>query len=138
MHTSLVLDGDGSPLIAYFDRSREDLKLARRSERGWVIETVDSEGTVGQRPSLELRPGRGPVISYFGNATLKLAWHAGGGWRHLTVDSGGVVGNYTSLALSERGAAISYFDVSKADLKVVRLAAPSLGEPETSSPLYSK
>ena len=105
-------------------RSDEALKLARRSADGWGIETVDDEGTVGQRSSLEFRSDGEPTISYFGNRTLRFAWRQAGTRTVLTVDSGGTVGNYTSLALDHNDdAAISYFDVSNADLKFAHLKA---------------
>ena len=68
-------------------------------ERSWVIQTVDSAGTVGQYSAIDVDTECKPHISYY-NATsraLKYAYNSGS-WSIFTVDAG-AVGKYTSIDL---------------------------------------
>ena len=47
-YTSLALDASGNPHISYYDASNDDLKYAHTTGPPGHIETVDSEGDVGQ------------------------------------------------------------------------------------------
>ena len=53
-HTSLALDQDGRPRIAYYDAYRQDLRYAAFDGTHWISQTVDSGGDVGQYASLAL------------------------------------------------------------------------------------
>ena len=82
--------------------------VADQDASGWHIETVDSEGDVGEYTSLALDEEGYPHISYFDytnriNPNLKYAYQDASGWHIETVDSEGQVGWYTSLALDESG-----------------------------------
>ena len=140
---SLALDATGNPHISYFDRTNGDLKYAHwlaLSHRdaaqsgdewmmsagssslasGWVIQTVDSTGFVGQYTSLALDATGNPHISYQdgGNGDLKYARWSGTAWAIQTVDSIGWMGQDPSLALDAVGNPhISYFDANNGDLK---------------------
>ncbi|HII98396.1 MAG TPA: PQQ-binding-like beta-propeller repeat protein [Methanoregula sp.] len=87
----------------------------------WNIETVDSDGDVGDYTTLALDSSDNPHISYldFTNYNLKYAVRNGGSWTTQIVDSGGhTVGWYPSLALdSTDNPRISYLDSFNDDLK---------------------
>jgi len=137
-YSSLVLDADGNPVIAYYDASSDDLLLAHcndpRCEGGdEVVSAVDTSGNVGLFTSLELDAAGNPVISYY-DATrddLKLAHCddpncAGGGESIQTVDSSGNTGRETSLALDSAGnPVISYRRATGGDLKLAHCDDPN-------------
>jgi hypothetical protein len=90
---------------------------------GWLIETVDSDGSVGGSISLALDSNGYPAISYWDNTNLdlKFARWNGSSWDIEIVDSDGDVGRKSSLALDSNGyPAIGYRDLTNRDLKFAR------------------
>ncbi len=90
--TSLVLDTDDNPKIAYYDKVRKDLMLAQTVGGEWVFDTVDSQGDVGWYPSLQLDASGEPVIAYYEalsdtTGSIKLARHSISGWTLATIDT---------------------------------------------------
>jgi len=63
-HTSIALDQDDNPYIAYYDVSNKDLKIAFKKEGIWHIGTIDSAGDVGQFASLAIGSDGNPRIVY--------------------------------------------------------------------------
>ena len=128
-HTSLALTTAGFPIIAYYDVTNGDLKVAVCADTtcssGTIVHTIDSTGDVGRHTSLALTTAGFPVISYYDNTKqgLKLAVCADAtclsGTTIRTIDSTGNVGHYTSLALTTAGLpVISYYDSTKQGLKL--------------------
>lgn len=64
---SLEYDADGIPAISYFDRSKGDLRFARKTPDGlyWARETIDMQGTVGHYCSLVFDSGNKAFVSYY-------------------------------------------------------------------------
>ena len=123
--TSLAFGPGGDPLISYFAKDNQDLRLAKwiDAEWRWSVETVDAEGDVGTYSSLALDKNGSPMISYYdeGLQVLKFARWNGGQWVTEVVDSQGQVGLHCSLGLDPAGrAVITYFDLTNEDLKIAR------------------
>ncbi len=138
LYTSLALDTADYPVVAYFDSSAADLKVAHCNDPACTgadetITTVDAIGSVGTHTSLALDTAGNPVIAYYDatNANLKLA-HCndpactGADETITTVDSAGVVGTHTSLALNGAGNPIvAYHDATNGALKLAHCNDPS-------------
>ena len=88
--TSLVLEANDNPLIAYYDNVTMDLMLAKKIAGNWTIETVDSIGDVGRYPAMQLDGAGEPVIAYYQASTdtsgiVILARHSDSGWNYTGI-----------------------------------------------------
>lgn len=120
---------DGAPAMAYYDTATADLNFAQSSDplgldaESWTITPVDTDGDVGQSPSLALVDGQ-PAISYYdashGNLKYARRTEAGGAWETDTVDDNTNVGEQTSLAVVAGNPAIAYYDGANGHLKYCR------------------
>ena len=99
-YSSLALDGDGYPRIAYHDLSNHDLKYAYRDATGWHIETLDDGA--GYYVSLALNASGYPHISYLSDIDLRHAYRDVAGWHIESVDSAARWAS-TSLVLDAEG-----------------------------------
>jgi hypothetical protein len=63
--TSVATDPQGNPHITYYDQRNNDLALASRTDSGWKIATVDSEGSTGLFSSLVVDGDGRYHIAYF-------------------------------------------------------------------------
>ncbi len=123
--TSLAYTAAGDPMISYFAKENQDLRLARwnSSQKKWLVETVDSKGDVGTYTSLQLDKNGHPMISYFdeGKQDLKFARWDGRKWNIRAIDTEGQVGLHCSLSVDHAGhPAITYFDLTNESLKFAR------------------
>lgn len=121
-YTSLSLDAGGVPHIAWhlgtpMDHFVHTLMYATY-DGSWQSQAVDSDGVVGEFPSLALDPAGRPHISYLGANKLKCAYYFDATWTIETVDNSATVGKYASLALDSAGQPhIGYHDETNGDLK---------------------
>ena len=125
--TSIKLDSQNNPRVAYHDGTNSDLKYASRTGNTWTTETVDAPGNVGLFVSLALDSQGLPHVSYRDNTNQDLKYArktAGGTWVIEVVDAPGDVGSWSSLALdSQDNPQISYYDVTNVHLKYAAKSA---------------
>lgn len=119
---SLALDSAGRAGIAYFDGTRGDLKYAAQRDGGFVTETLDSRGSVGQYPSTLFLKENRPVIAYFHRTRgdLRLAERReGGAWLISDIDRDvNDRGRHASLAINSFGRlGVAYEDSTTGKLK---------------------
>lgn len=88
----MVLDAQGSPMVAYSAWFDGELRLAHWNGKQWDINTVDSrarshgEYNIGQGTSLTLDSAGKPHISFYSEKALKYAHLVGEDWKIETVD----------------------------------------------------
>lgn len=124
LYSSIGLDSNDRPHISYYDETSGDLRYARWTGFGWLVETIDSDGDVGLYTSIELDLNDRPHISYYGRShgELKYAWHDGNQFQIRTIDDVGDTGLYTSLALNYSNSPhISYYEKTGGTLRLAKL-----------------
>ena len=134
LHTSIAIGADGLPVVAYYDATNTDLKVAKCVDAtcttGTITpSTVDSSVIVGAHTSIAIGADGFPMIAYqdINAADLKVAKCANaactGVSTRTTVDAMGNVGLNTSIAIGVDGLpVISYYDSTNQDLKVAKCA----------------
>jgi len=130
--TSLVLDGSGNPVVSYYDRTHNYLKVLHCDDPncapgGDSITSPDTAG--GEFTSLALDGSGKPVVSYYKplpSGDLKVLHCddvncSGNESGNITSpDTANDVGTYTSLKLDGSGnPVVSYHDTTNMDLKVL-------------------
>ncbi len=126
---TIAVDGNQRVHLAWwYDLS--ELVYATRvgTPGGFVVETIDDDGTVGEHPSIAISPVNGALhVSYriagtrndLGLATLK---NNQSSWSLARPDTAGNVGSYTSLAVDATGGVhIAYSDFTSEQLKYAYL-----------------
>ena len=121
-------DGSGNLHVVYNDRADGHLKytVKNASTGKWSVASVidDSNSNVAAQMDLEFDNDGRPAVAYYdgGNGDLKYAVlsRQNNVWRTQTVDAKYTVGMNPSLTFTRKGnsALISYFNRTKADLKV--------------------
>ena len=90
--TSIQLNPDDLPAVAYYDNNVQGLAYAEFDGNNWSVEIIDDNGDAGRYASLAYDAGGAPHISYFvfdgANAgTVRHAWLDGGQWIIEDVDT---------------------------------------------------
>ncbi|HEV2293139.1 MAG TPA: S8 family serine peptidase [Tepidisphaeraceae bacterium] len=126
-YSSMALDENGRPAVAYFDALVGDLKFARYDGDDWSISRIDTRGITGLYPSLVFDRDGAPVISYYfkssnaASGDLRLARHDGNDWVTKTLDSNNDVGRHTTMAMDGNGRlAIAYDNTTTGHLRYIR------------------
>jgi formylglycine-generating enzyme required for sulfatase activity len=104
-NSSIGLDFNGQPHIAYYNNGNGGLKYAKWNGSSWDIQTVDLLTTVGSAPSIILDANNMPNISYIDTAdyNLKYAKWNGTSWDIQTVDTAADVDRTSSIAIDKNG-----------------------------------
>ncbi len=110
--TSITIGADGFPVIAYYDYTNEDLKVAKCGDASCspgsvTLRTLDSTGNVGYDASITIGADGFPIISYrdLTNQNLKVAKCGDascspGSVTLRTLDTAGEdVGGFTSITI---------------------------------------
>lgn len=138
--TSLVLDGDGYPVISHQNFTAGGLRLVRCNDPDCAgddesTSTLDPNPGAGRYSSVALDALGNPVISYWGGLSpgrkdLRLlhcddpTCSAGGEFATVP-DSASDAGRFTSLVIDAAGnPVISHYDFDDADLRVVHCDDP--------------
>jgi hypothetical protein len=120
-YSSIAIDSHDKVYISYRDELvlgwESHLKYATNASGSWVIETVDSEGFVGERTSIALDLDNKIHIGYTFLSHLKYATNASGLWVTEIVDSEGYVVDRTSLSLDTQNKAHISYNNSNRTLK---------------------
>jgi len=129
-YSSLALDSNSKPCVAYYDATDGDLKYATKPGSKWQTSTVDAPGDVGRWCSLVLDSNERPHISYYDatSQALKYAHWTGTAWAIQTVEnhSKDDLGQHTSLALDSSGNPhISYYHATDSRLRYARWTGTS-------------
>ena len=139
-YSSIALNSSNNPVIAYYDATNAELKLATctnacaTSSPVWVIATVDRNADVGRHASLQMGTGS-PVIAYRDatNGDVKLATCVSActsmlaGWVITIVDGPGDMGRGTVMALNGARPVIAYLDASNGAVKLATCTADCSG-----------
>jgi hypothetical protein len=122
-YSSIALDSNNNPHIAYYAATAGDLRLTEWTGNSWNTQTIDSTGNVGKWVSLYFESGN-PETFYYDttNTALKTAEWTGGGWNIVTIDNTADVGQYASAKHGETNNSINvaYYDATNGDLKFAR------------------
>jgi uncharacterized delta-60 repeat protein len=106
LFSSIQVNRDNQPMIAYYDRAHGDLKFAETTNFGqtWTIRTLDRTGVTGLYPSLQVDMSGRPLIAYYRQSSGDLVFAARnstGRWGLQVVDSQGDVGRGARLVTQD-------------------------------------
>ena len=106
-YTSIAVDADDRPHIAYQDDGYGAARYGYRAADGWDIKTVWDGGMNARYLALALDAAQRPHVAFQADYGLPIdleyaVWN-GSSWEIETVDTGGTVGKHASLALDAAG-----------------------------------
>lgn len=131
--TSVTLDANGNPVMAYQDIAGKTLKLLHCGNANCTanntITVVANGSSVGWEPAIKLDANGYPVISYGAPAGMTVV-HCGDSnctaQNTIAVIDAGVTGGDSSIAIDSSGnPVVSYYDSTTNKLKVVHCATAS-------------
>ncbi len=125
-YSDLALNASGSPRVAYYDYSTDEVKYAEWTGSAWttaVVGYAGPNGYAGSSVGLALNRTDSPKITYYysdsaGVGELRYAQWTGTAWAVETVDSSGDVGMYSHIALDASDhPRIAYYDGANQSVK---------------------
>jgi len=126
MFSSIDIDSQGLPHIAYYDAGNHAIKYAHYDNATLITETIAySSDYYGWDWDISLKVGKYdfPHILYYDAVAGELIYTrwTGAEWFPILVDKNGDVGQYNALAIDPLDRAhIAYYDFSNGDLKYIR------------------
>ncbi len=138
-YVSLVMTSGGTPVIAYYDDTADDLELILCGDSDCASAasvTLDSTNDVGKYTSVALSANGFPAVAYFDdtNDNLKLALcndAACAGVTLRTIDETGTVGEFVSMAQGTDGFLVgAYYDRTNAAFKMFHCTNATCDTPE--------
>jgi hypothetical protein len=116
--TSLAFNTNGVAYISYYDFGNDNLKLAKKTDSGWEISTLDTTDNTGLYTSLAIRASDNRVfISYIDASEAAVKTINSSDWSPKTVAGVSPEGRYTSVAIDKNGRpGVVYFRVENAQL----------------------
>ena len=110
---------DGVEYISYYDEAAGDLRLAIGTSGSYSLETIDTEGDVGQWTSLTIF-NETIYIAYHdvSNDQLKLAQGRTGSFTTEVVEQGNAIGADSEILVNDNGIYIAYHDGYNNDIKL--------------------
>ena len=122
--TSIALDSNQKPFIAFVDETYDRLEIASRSSGSWTASTVDSgsSGEIDYGSSIAIDSNDAKHIVYYDddNGDLKYADFntLTNLWQYTALDSTGDVGKYPSIGIdSQDNLHVAYYDNGNQKLK---------------------
>jgi hypothetical protein len=123
--TSLAIQGDGRPGLAYGDPTNGTLKYACRQNGAWAVQPVDADAPAIKHLALALDPNGQPRIAFQDSNSgptlatpLAYATWTGTAWTVATADPLSETGGWPSLKLDSAGNPhISHYTRNNWDLK---------------------
>jgi hypothetical protein len=102
-YTSLAVDPQGYVHVSYYDNATYDVRYATNRTGAWVVQDVETSGTIGQYTSLALDTDGHAHVTYQGGTgtPLRYATNASGAWVAQTIDAAAC--SYSSVAIDARG-----------------------------------
>lgn len=121
--SSLVMDREGAPHLAFIDASARTVNYAWREGNEWREETLDfleATGADSDRVSLKLDGEGRPHVAYndSGSGALKYATRDKEGWHTEVIDRG-EAGEYASLSLDDKDQPyVAYYAITDKELRI--------------------
>ncbi|MCS7032874.1 MAG: S8 family serine peptidase, partial [Phycisphaerae bacterium] len=121
LYPSTRFSAANRPVVAYYHRSKGDLRLAEFDGGQWQIRDVDRHpNDRGRSASMAINSLGRLAVAYEDSTSgkLKFARQTGAGWMIDTIDDFTSGVSFISLAFDPRDRlAVSYYDAARADLK---------------------
>ena len=121
--SSLDLDAQGAPWIAFYEPAQLLLRYAHRAPDGWQSGVIQASVLVGYRNSLDLDPQSYPHIAYQAGSQggILYAYQDAAGWHTETLNDAASCG-YRLTSICTGYPHITYVDKARADKRAIPIA----------------
>ncbi len=121
-YNSVVFDNSGNPAIAFFNKTQQAVKFARRVSGSWTITEIDNLGLNDMYISVDVDSNNNFAVTYYDEVAkdLKYAFSTDGGssWEISYVNRVGSLGKYCSLKFDHNdNPGVAYYDSKNYNLR---------------------